>query len=82
MVYSSILTLIKKVNDMPPQGEIAHLEAKVEALAKEVAALKESVEDLITAWNASKGLLSVIKWLAGLASAGAIVWAAWHGNGH
>ena len=67
---------------MPPTSEIAHLEQKVEALAKEVAALKESVEDLITAWNASKGLLSVIKWLAGMASAGSIVWAAWHGQGN
>ena len=65
-----------------PLNEIARLEMKVEALAIEVAALKESVEDLITAWNASKGLLSVIKWLAGIASAGAIVWAAWHGQGH
>ena len=65
---------------MASTSEIKHLEDKVEALSDEVVALKQSIEGLLDAWKASRGLLSIIKWLAGVASGCAIIWAAMHGG--
>lgn len=71
----------------PKQNNVIHLEEKVEALSNKVAYLTdkvtaqtESIEGLLAAWNASRGLLSIIKWLAGVASGCAVLWAAWHGG--
>lgn len=47
---------------------------EIMALRAEVAELKQSVADLVEAWRAAKGFLSVIKFVAGLASAIAIIW--------
>lgn len=69
-------------SDQRPNN-IVHLEIKVEALSKEVAELNKSIEGLLDAWRASRGLLSVIRWLAGIASGMAVIWAAWHNSaGH
>jgi len=65
---------------MANASEIKHLEDKVEVLSAEVVALKQSIEGLLDAWKASRGLLSIIKWLAGVASGCAIIWAAMHGG--
>jgi len=69
------------------QNNVIHLEEKVEALSNKVAYLTdkvseqtESIEGLLAAWNASRGLLLIIKWLAGVASGCAVIWAALHGG--
>lgn len=71
----------------PKQNNIIHIEEKVELLSREVASLKDEVakqnkaiEGLLDAWKASRGLLSIIKWLAGVASGCAVIWAALHGG--
>ena len=71
----------------PKQNNIIHIEEKVELLSKEVASLKDevadlnkSIEGLLDAWKASRGLLLLIKWLAGVASGCAVIWAALHGG--
>ena len=58
----------------------ADLEKKVDVLTKKVDALTASIEDLLLAWNASRGLLTMIKWLAGLGAAVAVIWATWNGH--
>ena len=74
----------------PKQSNIIHIEEKVELLSREVASLKNevvelnrSIEGLLDAWKASRGMLSIIKWLAGVAGGIAVIWAAFNGGtGH
>ncbi len=64
----------------PKQNNVIHLEEKVEALSKEVAALKEIIKELLDMWRAARGMLTIIKWLAGISSGLGVIWAAWHGG--
>ncbi len=59
---------------MPPRDtEIAELQ-------KSVAELKESIQELLDAWRAARGMLTIIKWLAGISSGLGVIWAALHGG--
>lgn len=59
--------------------ELSLLRVEVEALRNDVKLLKEEVGELLKVWNTATGLLRVIKWLAGTASAIAMGWAAFRG---
>lgn len=59
--------------------ELALLRDDVEKLSGEVKLLKQEVKELLEVWRTATGLLSVIKWLAGTASAVAVGWAAFRG---
>lgn len=50
-----------------------------EKLSEEVKLLKQEVKELLEVWRTATGLLSIIKWLAGTASAVAVGWAAFRG---
>lgn len=64
------------------QVEIAVLELQVEQLANEVSELKDQVKSLVEAWQTANGLVKFIKWAAGLASAGVIIYNVLHGKLH
>lgn len=57
---------------MPPH------DSEIAELKKSVTELKESIQELLDAWAAARGMLTVIKWLAGIASGLGAIWAAWH----
>lgn len=59
--------------------ELALLRDDVEKLSGEVQLLKQEVKELLEVWRTATGLLSIIKWLAGTASAVAVGWAAFRG---
>ena len=59
---------------------MVELEKKVDALSIQVETLTTSIEGLLAAWNASSKVLSVIKWLAGLGAAIAVIMAEWYGR--
>lgn len=58
----------------------ADLEAQIVELTRTVEVLTASMGDLSSAWNNAKGIVSFIKWCAGLAASIAVVWAAIHGD--
>lgn len=64
---------------MNEKTEIALLRQDMEEMKKDMKDLKAEVKELLEAWNTATGLLRVIKWLAGLASAGAVIFAAYKG---
>ena len=59
---------------------MVELKKKVDALSIQVETLTTSIEGLLAAWNASSKVLSVIKWLAGLGAAIAVIMAEWYGR--
>lgn len=59
--------------------ELSQLREEVKEIKTEIKELKEEVKELLEAWKTANGLLKVIKWLAGIASAGAVIWAAFKG---
>lgn len=65
-----------------PQTEIAVLELKVENLTHEVTELKDQVKSLVEAWQTANGLVKFVKWAAGLASAGVILFNVFHMKPH
>lgn len=72
----------KKECAMPPHdAEIAELKksvADIRASIDELLQLKESIQELIDTWRAARGMLIIIKWLAGIASGLGVLWAALH----
>lgn len=64
---------------MNEKTEIALLRADMEEMKNDMKDLKAEVKELLEAWNTATGLLRVIKWLAGTASAVAVGWAAFRG---
>lgn len=69
---------------MPPhENDIAELKksvAELRASIHDLLQLKESIQELLDTWRAAKGMLTIIKWLAGISSGMAVIWAAWHGG--
>jgi hypothetical protein len=55
-------------------------ESEIAELRNAVAELKESIQELLDTWRAARGMLTIIKWLAGIASGLGVLWAAWHGG--
>jgi hypothetical protein len=49
--------------------EIAALEAKVDQLSTDV-------KGLVEAWQTASGVVAFVKWLAGISTAAAVIWAA------
>lgn len=62
---------------MTPQ-EIRTLQRQVETLEESVAKLTSSVDELVKAWSTAKGMTSFVKWLASLATACGVLYAALH----
>ena len=60
-------------------SQLAALKNDMEEMKHDVKELKAEVKDLLEAWNTATGMLKVIKWLVGVASAGAVIWAAFKG---
>lgn len=61
-------------------SEIAELKAEITGLKEDISDLKKDIKGLVEAWNTAKGMTSFIKWLSGLATAGAVLWALIRGN--
>lgn len=61
------------------QGQIETLEEKIDKLEDSLAKMAESVDDLVAAWSTAKGMTSFVKWLASLASACGVLYAAMKG---
>jgi cell division septum initiation protein DivIVA len=61
--------------------EIRALQRQVETLEESVAKLTDSVDELVKAWSTAKGMTSFVKWMASLASACGVLYAALHNIG-
>jgi len=61
--------------------ELAMLRKDVELLTDRVSELTNQVSGLVRAWETAGYIVSVVKWVAGLASAAAVVAAALKGFG-
>lgn len=59
--------------------ELVLLRQEMAEMKNDLKELKGEVKELLEAWNTATGLLRVIKWLAGITSAGAVIWAAYKG---
>jgi len=59
--------------------ETALLRRDVEALTEKVDLLSRQVSDLVRAWETATYIVAVVKWMAGMASAITIIWAALKG---
>ncbi len=64
------------MSDTPHEVEIALLQKELVDLKDEVHALSKEVSGLVDAWKTASGVVSFIKWLAGVVTAFGIVWAA------
>jgi hypothetical protein len=60
------------------QRQINAMQNKIDTLEESVVKLTESVDELVKAWGTAKGMTSFIKWLASLASACGVLYAALH----
>jgi hypothetical protein len=52
------------MKDVNPETEIALLNQKVEQLERKIDKLSTDIEGLVEAWNASRGFLKVVKFVA------------------
>jgi hypothetical protein len=64
------------MSDTPHEVEIALLQKELVDLKDEVHALSKEVSGLVDAWKTASGVVSFIKWLAGVVTAFGIIWAA------
>ena len=56
--------------------EVALLRRDVEALTEQVGQLSSKVSELVRAWETATYIVAVVKWIAGMVSAGTVIWAA------
>jgi nicotinate-nucleotide pyrophosphorylase len=58
---------------MTDHTELALLRQDMEEMKKDMKELKGEVKELLEAWNTATGILRVMKWLAGIGSAAAVI---------
>lgn len=56
--------------------QLALLEADVSQMKDDIKALRQEVKDLLDAWKTATNVLAFVKWLAGIGTATAFLWAA------
>lgn len=56
--------------------QLALLESDVSQMKDDIKALRQEVKDLLDAWKTATNVLAFVKWLAGLGTAAAFLWAA------
>lgn len=56
--------------------ELALLRADMDQMKDDVKALRQEIKDLLDAWKTATNVLSFVKWLAGIGTAAAFLWAA------
>ena len=56
--------------------QLALLEADVSQMKDDIKALRQEVKDLLDAWKTATNVLAFVKWLAGIGTAAAFLWAA------
>lgn len=54
---------------------VESLNRELHSLRREVRELSGNVQDLVEAWRTAHGVVRFVKWLGGLATAGAALWA-------
>lgn len=64
------------MSEQSVETQIALLQADMELLTKAVAKQSSDIEGLVKAWNTANGVVSFMKWLAGIVTATAILWGA------
>ena len=64
------------------EKDIAELKASVIEIKKTIAELNASIDELLDMWHAGRGMLTIIKWMAGIASGFAAVWAVINNTPH
>jgi hypothetical protein len=62
------------------RAHISQEEKDFSDLRREIKEIKESVDDLVSAWRAAGNVASFVKWLAGIAAALGVIWGFFHGN--
>lgn len=64
------------MSDQPSTDvQLALLEADVSQMKDDIKALRQEVKDLLDAWRTATNVLAFIKWLAGIGTAAAFLWA-------
>lgn len=58
----------------------AELDARIDKLEAKMDLMLIRADEIITAYNTAKGITVFVKWLASLATAAGILWAALHGK--
>lgn len=48
------------------ESRLVRMEEEIKSLRKDISELKQSVDDIVTAWKAANFFLSLIKWVAGI----------------
>jgi nicotinate-nucleotide pyrophosphorylase len=51
------------------ERRLGHLENQFTEISRRLEALEGSISSLVTAWNTASGIVSFVKWLAGIATA-------------
>lgn len=64
------------VDQPTTEVELALLRADMDSVKDDVKALRQEVKDLLDAWKTATNVLAFIKWLAGIGTAAAFLWAA------
>lgn len=55
--------------------QLALLEASVAKMESDLVALRQEIKDLVDAWRTATNVLAFVKWLAGIGTAAAFLWA-------
>lgn len=55
--------------------ELALLRADLDQMKEDMKGLRQEVKDLLDAWRTATNVLAFIKWLAGIGTAAAFLWA-------
>jgi hypothetical protein len=61
------------MTDQSVETQIALIQADMATLTKAVTKQSSDIEGLVKAWNTANGVVSFMKWLAGIAVAGSIL---------
>lgn len=60
----------------PPEVELALLRGDVDQIKDDLKAARAEVKELLDAWRTATNVLAFVKWLAGIGTAAAFLWAA------
>lgn len=62
------------------ENHVAELRREVSELKTCVSEMRDSMKDLLSAWQAAGVFVGIIKWVASIASGAAVIWAMIHGK--
>lgn len=67
-------------HQLQEERRLTEIEGKLQTLEKQITELQTDIKDLVEAWKAANGIVSFVKWVAGIITAVGVIWAVFKGG--